>query len=787
MQKNQTILIIDYDKTSQVQLKDLLKKNNYHVSTASHVDEIDVFLKKYDIALILFNLQAHDDRELAVVIKLKELSTNIMILVMVDQDKIKSVMDRLCIDTVSYVPKPFDPDFLKNTIEKYLYKKQLEDNLKKTLIEKEIINNINKSIATSLDIRESFTAVCNELKKLIPFVRACLIISNEQGEWFQVFALAKKYDFSEINEGGSFPMEGSLLEKIIKTGEPIITNNTEEGCFWTDKVLHKEGIHARLGFPLISKGKVIGAVTFGSEKANDFSENCYSYLWQIAPQLAIVLENTQLFNRIKTSEERYKTLFNYAADSMMMIDLNGKILTVNQREEEIMGYKTEELLGKYIFDFITNSSKKTVIGLLTRAVKEKVKTTEIEVISKNKQLLVMELDINVVKERNNILYMLVHYRDITRRKNLELELKEEKEKLDNIVSEIGTDLLIIDRDKKISWANKRLINNHPLGKRIINRTCYDTFCHLESDPNDCPSSKVFNTGRVNQSERVVYNHNKKKFCNVISSPIFDKEGNVVQVLELIQDITEKKREEEKQKKLQQQLVHSDRLISIGRLAAGVAHEINTPLAILSGMTQGFLEKNDSFSKETLREFKTMYKVTKRIEKIVNSLLELSHFEGNEQPKHIHINKLIKDTVSLLLEQFTKKNKNISLKLSSRLPRIRGYAEQLQQVFMNLMINADDATTHGDSILITTTQKDKKNITINFEDTGTGISEEQISKIFDPFFTNKEVGKGTGLGLSITYGIVKRHGGTIDVKSENGKGTSFEINLPIDFRKVTVHG
>ena len=472
---------------------------------------------------------------------------------------------------------------------------------------------------------------------------------------------------------------------------------------------------------------------------------------------------------------------------MVMIDLNGKILTVNQREEEIIGYKMEELLGKYIYDLLPGSSKKFVSGLLATAVNNKVQTTEIDVISKNQQVLVMELDITVVKEEGNILYLLVHFRDITRRKNLELELKEEKKKLDNIVSEIGADLLVIDKYNKILWANKRLIENHALGKGIINQTCFDAYCHLQSAPSDCPSAKVFETGKISQMERIIYNHNKKKFCNVISSPIFDKDGNVVQVLELIQDITEKKQEEEKQHRLQQQLMHSDRLISIGRLAAGVAHEINTPLAILSGMLQGFLERNNSFTKEIVKEFKMMHKVTKRIEKTVDSLLEMSHFEGNEQPKLVNINDLVKDTTSLILEQFTAKNKNIVLKLSSGLPKIKGFAEQLQQVFMNLLINADDATDDGNTISITTIQKDKNTIHISFKDTGMGMSEDMLSKIFDPFFTTKEVGKGTGLGLSITYGIVKRHRGTIQVKSKLGRGTTFDINLPLDFGKGTVHG
>ena len=787
MNKSHKILVIDDDNLMRISFKSLLEENGYFVYTVSNGDEAVVLLNKQVVDLILFDLRLHDISELSLVNKIKEASPNTIILVMIDQNKIKTAINTMCLDNVDYILKPLDPDYLKKTVEKALYKQQLETSLKNTLVEKEMFSNINKIIATSLDIREVFPAICSELKKVIQFDRACLIISNEQGQGFQVFALTKTYNFSEINEGESFPLSGSLLEEVIKTGEPVIINNTERGLFWTDKVLCKEGIRSRLGFPLTYKGKVLGAITFGSEKANSFSDHCHYYLWQIAPQLTIALENTKLFKRIKASEERYKTLFNNAADSMMMLDLNGKILTINQREEEIIGYKTEELLGKYIYDFLPKTSKKFVTELLAMAVNTKVQTTEIEVVSKYQQTLVMELDITVVKEENNVLYILVHFRDITKRKNLELELKEEKKKLDNIVSEIGADLLVISKDYKICWANKRLIENHPLGKSILNHTCFDTYCHLQSVPDDCPSIKVFKTGRINQTEYVVHNHHKKIFYNVVSSPIFDKKGVVVQVLELIQDITEKKHEEESQKKLQQQLIHSDRLISMGRLAAGVAHEINTPLAILSGMVQGFLERDNTFTKETVKEFKTIQKVTKRIEKTVDSLLDLSHSEGNEQPKLINVNELIKNTISLIAEQFTAKNKNIVLKLSSQLPKIKCFAEQLQQVFMNLLINADDATCKGDTILITTTQKDKKNININFKDTGMGISKDYLSKIFDPFFTTKEVGKGTGLGLSITYGIIERHRGTIHVKSKAGRGTTFDINLPIDFGKAIVHG
>ena len=220
MQKRNNILVIDDDKLMRVSLKSLLEENGYPVYTVSSGDEAVQTLDKNSVDLILFDLRLYDDRELLLVNKIKEASPDTTILIMIDQNKIKTVINTLCLDTVDYMLKPFDPDYLKKTIGKVLYKQQLESSLKKSLVEKEIINNINKIIATSLDIREVFPNICDELKSVIPFDRACLIISNEQCQWFQVFALTKTHNFSEINEGGSFPLSGASLKKSSKQENP---------------------------------------------------------------------------------------------------------------------------------------------------------------------------------------------------------------------------------------------------------------------------------------------------------------------------------------------------------------------------------------------------------------------------------------------------------------------------------------------------------------------------------------------------------------------------------------
>jgi signal transduction histidine kinase len=177
-------------------------------------------------------------------------------------------------------------------------------------------------------------------------------------------------------------------------------------------------------------------------------------------------------------------------------------------------------------------------------------------------------------------------------------------------------------------------------------------------------------------------------------------------------------------------------------------------------------------------FKQMHKVANRIKNIVEKLLLFSH-PRLDKKQRANINHLIENTLAISIELIRKKKIKIKKEFQDDLPEISVIADQLQQVFMNIILNAYDAMRQGDILTIKTyySQKEKK-IFITFQDTGCGIKKEYMSKIFDPFFTTKEVGKGTGLGLSISYGIIKSLGGIIDFESHEGKGSTFIISFPI---------
>jgi len=229
--------------------------------------------------------------------------------------------------------------------------------------------------------------------------------------------------------------------------------------------------------------------------------------------------------------------------------------------------------------------------------------------------------------------------------------------------------------------------------------------------------------------------------------------------------------------LQTQLIHSEKLASIGRLAAGVAHEINNPLTGVLTFAH-LLLKEMSPDDPRRKDVEIIVKEAGRCKLITQSLLD---FARQTEPKRVstHINQLVEEALSLVKNQAAFHNIKIIKDLNPSLPLLMIDPNQIQQVFMNVILNAQEAMPQGGFLSISTDfSEDGKFVEIKFLDTGYGIPKENMGKLFDPFFTTKEAGKGTGLGLAISYGLIKKHGGNIHINSKEGKGTTVIIKLPI---------
>ncbi len=252
-----------------------------------------------------------------------------------------------------------------------------------------------------------------------------------------------------------------------------------------------------------------------------------------------------------------------------------------------------------------------------------------------------------------------------------------------------------------------------------------------------------------------------------------------QALEEYGRILEQKVEQrtEELKKIQAQLMKSEKLASLGRLASGVAHEINSPLTGILTFSHLLMRKLKD-NPELQKELELIVRETTRVSTIVRGLLDFAR-ERKPQKRPCYLNELITHTLSLVERQAAFQNIKIAKNLDQQLPVLLVDANQIQQVFMNILLNAADAMPDGGSLQVTTLyQPGDDDVQIIFTDTGCGIPPENLDKIFDPFFTTKADKKGTGLGLAVSYGIIERHRGHIEVQSEVGQGTTFIIKLPV---------
>jgi signal transduction histidine kinase len=341
------------------------------------------------------------------------------------------------------------------------------------------------------------------------------------------------------------------------------------------------------------------------------------------------------------------------------------------------------------------------------------------------------------------------------------ELEESKEFLDSVFNSITDIIFIRDLNYKIIKANK--VAAQVFGRDLAGKCCYSTFMYKSGPCADCPVERTMVTGKA--ITREVFNKNLKEHLLISTYPIVGEGGELKGVVESIKVITEKK-------KMEEQMMQSEKLASIGRLAAGFAHEINNPLTNISLYAQILQERVRGENRKMLGIIRNQTDVAARI---VKNLLEFTyHHPENYVPTQL--NEILTKALDFLEPQFRQANVDVYLELDPELSRIRGDESQLQQVFVNIFTNAVDAMSEG-GVLRVGTLNNGDYVEARISDTGCGIPEENLSKIFDPFFTTKEVGEGTGLGLFISYGIIQKHDGLIRVKSEVGKGTTFNIQLP----------
>jgi two-component system NtrC family sensor kinase len=335
------------------------------------------------------------------------------------------------------------------------------------------------------------------------------------------------------------------------------------------------------------------------------------------------------------------------------------------------------------------------------------------------------------------------------------------------------DVMLIGRDYRILDINDTMLNKLGLTRAAVaGMHCYeishgrDTPCDGKEHP--CPLMECLSTGKASQATHIHRDKEENKcYYSISCYPIFN-DSEAEGAVEISKDIT-------RDILLQKRLVEQQKLASVGQLAAGVAHEINNPLTTI--LTTAMLIQEDMDPGDpNYQEMETIAKETLRCRKIVTSLLDFAR--QSKPAKALHdINKVVRESMSLTRKQAAFKDVAFEAVLSEQLPMINVDKEQIQQCLINLALNGIEATDAGGKIRFTSrVVPEKEEVEIAVSDTGRGMPENTLDRVFEPFYTTKE--SGTGLGLAITHGIIQQHGGSIDVESRPGEGTTFTIHLPI---------
>jgi PAS domain S-box-containing protein len=503
---------------------------------------------------------------------------------------------------------------------------------------------------------------------------------------------------------------------------------------------------------------------------------------------------------------RRRILTDQSLDGIVVLDEDAKVYEANQRFAEMLGYTLEEVRELHTWDWDTQWSREELLEMV-RSVGEAGDHFETRHRRKDGTTIDVAISTNGAIFAGQKLVFCV-CRDVTKKKQMEHQLQENNEQLDaqneelrsineelqateeelqdsrerleRMFESVTDGIIVAALDGTILKVNQRAVQMHGSASddELLGKNADDLVAPGDRERIRNEMLKVQEKGAIRYQECNLVKADGSEFpAELSTSALRDASGKVIGRITIARDITERKQAEEREDQLQQELNLAGRLASIGQLAAGVAHEINNPLTGVIGFSHLML--NRDIPDDMKQDLQVIHSEAQRVSRIVENLLVFAH-QRKTGREYIAINDIITRVLELRAYEMKVNNIEVENQLDPELPLTLADAGQLQQVFLNIVLNAEYFITkaHNKGKLLVKTEKIDGNIRASFTDDGTGISAENLDKIFNPFFTTKEVGKGTGLGLSICHGIITHHQGRIYAQSQPGKGATFVVELPI---------
>lgn len=482
---------------------------------------------------------------------------------------------------------------------------------------------------------------------------------------------------------------------------------------------------------------------------------------------------------LRDSRKQYQTLIENANEAIMVAQ-DGYFKFINRALFELLpGYTEQDFTSKPFSDFIHPDDRAMVIQNYQKRLEGEPAPNRypFRIITADNAVKWVEISA-VLIEWNGRPATLNFLTDVSERIKSEEALRQAAEEWSTTFNSITDMISMLDKNHKILRVNKSFADAlHTSPVDLVGQYCFHIIHGRDHFMPFCPHVKAMQSGKTETAE--YYEPSLGIHIEETASPVFDDTGTLAGAIHIMKNITDRKRSEEENSLLREKSEVSSRLAAIGEMAAGIAHEINNPLTSVIGFSE-LLVNNENLSPEIKEHVQIIADGSNRVKEIVKRMLNFAR-QTQSVKSSVSVNELIESTLSLRSYVLRTANIEVIKNLSDDLPWITADAGQIQQVFLNIIVNAEYSMkkSHGHGTLNITTEKSGGYIRISLRDDGAGMSSEVKNKLFTPFFTTKTNGEGTGLGLSLSHSIILGHGGTIEVKSEPGKGAEFIVMLPID--------
>jgi PAS domain S-box-containing protein len=532
-----------------------------------------------------------------------------------------------------------------------------------------------------------------------------------------------------------------------------------------------------------------------------------------------VTERKQAEEALQASEEKYRTILNSIEEGYYEVDLAGNFTFFNESLAKNLGYSKEELLGMNNRRYMNGETSKLVFETFNEVYRTgKPKTAfEWELIGKDGTKRFVECSVSLMRnERGEPKGFYGTARDITERKKEEEALKEREKKYRMTLQNLDVEYFEVDlagnftfftdifcrilgySEEELMGMNNRRYQSEETAKKV-----YQVY------------NEVYRTGKPSKlyDWEVICKDGTKRVVETSQCLMQDSRGQPIGFCGIARDVTERKQAEEQLRQHEQQMMQMNKMVALGTLVSGVAHEINNPnnfimlnTPLLSEIWESskpileeYYEKNGDFliggmPYREMREnipvlFSGILDGSKRIKQIVEDLRDFVRRDGSDMTQSFDVNGVIRSAISLLSNIIMKATTHFSVKYGDSLPPLKGNFQRFEQVIINLIQNACQALPGAQRgiFLSTSYDEEREGIVIRIKDEGMGIPADVLPHIAEPFFTTKQDFGGLGLGLSISSRIVKEHGGTLNFTSEQGKGTTAEIVLPVPKTRKVLTG